>query len=119
MAAGQTPGSYPPSAGGYPPSSSNYPPSSGGLYPPYSTKSHIIAGLLALFLGSLGVHKFYLGYYKEAFIMLAVSIIGSMLTLGFAALVISVIAFIEGIIYLATPQQQFIQRYIVSHKEWF
>lgn len=29
-------------------------------------KDKMVAGLLALFLGALGIHKFYLGYKKEA-----------------------------------------------------
>lgn len=89
------------------------------LYPPYSEKSHIVAGLLAIFLGSMGVHKFYLGYYKEAFIMLAASVIGSMLTLGLASLVMEVIAIIEGVTYLLKPQNAFLATYIVGHREWF
>ena len=38
-------------------------------------KSKMAAGLLAIFLGSLGIHKFYLGYTKEAVIMLLVSLL--------------------------------------------
>ena len=35
-------------------------------------KSKLTAGLLGIFLGALGIHKFYLGYTKEAVIMLVV-----------------------------------------------
>ena len=35
-------------------------------------KDHVAAGLLAIFLGVFGVHKFYLGCNQAGFIMLAV-----------------------------------------------
>ena len=55
-------------------------------------KDHIVAGLLAVFLGLFGLHKFYLGYNETAFIMLAVSIIGSIVSFGLAAAVVWVLA---------------------------
>ena len=45
-------------------------------------KDHVSAGLLAVFLGMFGVHKFYLGCNNAGFIMLAVSIIGGIFTFG-------------------------------------
>ncbi len=65
----------------------------------------IIAGLLAIFLGALGIHKFYLGYTKAGIIMLLVTV----LTLGFGGFIMGIIGFIEGIIYLTTGK----------YKEWF
>lgn len=59
-------------------------------------KSKVAAGLLAIFLGSLGVHNFYLGFTKKAVIQLLVSL----LTCGIGATVISIWALIEGIFYL-------------------
>ncbi|MEG0146971.1 MAG: NINE protein, partial [Raoultibacter sp.] len=53
------------------------------------TKDHVAAGLLAIFLGSLGIHKFYLGYNTAGFIMLAVTTIGSLLTFGLAGAVMA------------------------------
>jgi len=38
-------------------------------------KSKIVAGLLALFFGGLGIHNFYLGYIKKAVIQLILGII--------------------------------------------
>ena len=40
----------------------------------------ILAGILAIVLGSLGVHKFILGYQKEGIILLVVTVIGMVLT---------------------------------------
>ena len=59
-------------------------------------KSKMVAGLLGIFLGAFGVHKFYLGYTKEAIIMLAISLV----SLGTLAAIIELIGFIEGIIWL-------------------
>ncbi len=39
------------------------------------TKSKLAAGLLAIFVGSLGVHSFYLGYTKKGIIQLVLSVI--------------------------------------------
>jgi TM2 domain-containing membrane protein YozV len=40
------------------------------------SKSKIAAGLLGIFLGGFGIHKFYLGYTTPAVIMLVAGIIG-------------------------------------------
>ena len=84
-----------------------------------ATKDHVAAGLLGIFLGSLGVHKFYLGYTKTAFIMLGTTIIGSLFTLGLAGGVMSLIGFIEGVLYLVKNQEAFTQEYVYHTKEWF
>lgn len=36
----------------------------------YSTKNSVTAGLLAIFLGTFGIHDFYLGYTKKGVIHL-------------------------------------------------
>ncbi|MGL5174697.1 MAG: TM2 domain-containing protein, partial [Olsenella sp.] len=57
-------------------------------------KSKIAAGLLAIFLGGLGIHKFYLGFTKAGVITLCITLLGSFATMGIAALVMEVIALI-------------------------
>lgn len=47
---------------------------------PQGTKSAIAAGLLGIFLGSLGVHNFYLGFKKKAVAQLLLSIAGIFFT---------------------------------------
>ena len=42
----------------------------------YAQKSKIVAGLLGLFLGTLGVHNFYLGYTGKAVAQLLLTLIG-------------------------------------------
>lgn len=92
-------------------------------YQPYAqpvrAKDHLAAGLLAIFLGSLGIHKFYLGYNKTGVIMLCVTLIGGILSLGIASVIMGIIAFIEGIIYLVKPQPEFERLYVYGTKEWF
>lgn len=73
------------------------------------------AGVLAILLGALGIHKFYLGYTKEGVIMLLVSV----LTIGIGASVVGLIALIEGIIYLTKPDDQFATTYVTGRKGWF
>lgn len=79
------------------------------------TKDKLVAGLLAIFLGTLGIHKFYLGYTKSGVIMLLVSL----LTFGVGATVMAVIALIEGILYLTKSDAEFYQTYVQNNKEWF
>ena len=87
--------------------------------PVIATKDHVAAGLLAIFLGALGIHKFYLGYNTAGFIMLAVTILGSLFTFGLAGGVMWVIGIIEGILYLTKSQSEFEQMYVVNKREWF
>ena len=62
----------------------------------YSGKSKVAAGILALFLGTLGIHNFYLGYTGKALFQL----LGSLLSCGFLVPLIAIWAFVEGILIL-------------------
>ncbi|KAF0139344.1 MAG: hypothetical protein FD122_3338 [Stygiobacter sp.] len=87
-----------------------------------STKSKTAAGLLAIFLGGLGVHKFYLGFTGPGLVFLLVNTIGWVITwmfLGIPNIALGVIAFIEGIIYLTKSDEDFEQTYVVGRKQWF
>ena len=59
-------------------------------------KSKMAAGLLGIFLGSLGVHNFYLGYTGKAIAQLLISV----LTCGIGAAATSIWGLIEGILLL-------------------
>ena len=48
----------------------------------YAQKSKIVAGLLGLFLGTLGVHNFYLGYTGKAVAQLLLTLIGWIILIG-------------------------------------
>lgn len=80
-------------------------------------KSRIAAGLFALFLGALGIHKFYLGYTQQGVIMLLVSLVGALIIVG--PIVMAIVAFIEGIIYLMKSDSGFDRIYVKGSKEWF
>lgn len=78
----------------------------------------ILAGILAILLGWLGVHKFILGYKKEGIIMAAVGIVGWFLC-GIPTAIVSVIGLVEGIIYLTKTDEEFYKTYQEGEKPWF
>ena len=61
-----------------------------------NAKSRVAAGVLAILLGSLGVHNFYLGYTGKALAQLLITL----LTCGAGAVISSVWALVEGILIL-------------------
>lgn len=82
-------------------------------------KSKVAAGVLGILLGSLGIHKFYLGYTKEGLIMLLVTLVGGVVTCGVASAIMSIIGLIEGILYLTKSDEEFDQLYSQGRKGWF
>lgn len=97
----------------------------------------LVAALLAMFLGTLGLHKFYLGYTGAGLVLLLVNLGGwfvtfllSVITLGVASLfliplmtlvssVMAVCTIIEGVVYLTKTDNDFYQTYLVGRREWF
>lgn len=71
----------------------------------------VLAGILGIVLGNLGIHKFVLGYTKEGLLQIVLTVV----TCGIGGL----IGLIEGIIYLTKSDEQFIQEYQVNKKGWF
>lgn len=65
-----------------------------------NAKSKMAAGLLGIFLGSLGIHNFYLGYTTKAIIQLVVTLLGGAITCGIASLAVYVWGLVEGIMIL-------------------
>lgn len=80
-------------------------------------KNRIVAGVLGILLGWLGIHKFYLGYTKQGVIMLLVSVLTSWTWIG--PVIIGTIGLIEGIIYLVKSDEDFYATYVHSKKKWF
>jgi TM2 domain-containing membrane protein YozV len=68
-------------------------------------KSKIAAGLLALFLGGLGIHRFYLGFNTIGITMLLLSTVGGLLTCGITSAAVSVWALVEAILIFCTNFQ--------------
>lgn len=87
------------------------------MKPPGADKK-ILAGILGIVLGGLGIHKFVLGYTTEGVIMLVVYIVGLFLC-GIPSLAIHVIGLVEGIMYLMKSDEEFVNTYIVNKKPWF
>jgi len=58
-------------------------------------KSKLVAGLLAVFVGGLGIHNFYLGYTNRGLTQLLISVVGSIFVIG--PFVAGIWGFIEGI----------------------
>jgi TM2 domain-containing membrane protein YozV len=68
------------------------------------------AGILAILVGGLGVHRFYMGDTKGGVIRLL---------LALACGVSGIIGLIEGIIYLTKTDEEFKEIYEDGKKEWF
>ncbi|WP_211248914.1 NINE protein [Deinococcus frigens] len=99
-------------------------------------QKRLIAGLLAIFLGSLGVHKFYLGLNTQGILILGANIgvwvvalliglvtlgLGLLVTLPLAGLVSSalgLLGLIEGVLYLAKSDADFQRDYLAGKKPW-
>jgi len=79
----------------------------------------LIAGILGIVLGSLGVHKFILGYTKEGIIMLAVTLVLGFFTCGIGASLMGLLGLVEGILYLTKSDEEFYNTYQVGQKPWF
>jgi len=86
------------------------------------SKDKTVAGLLAIFLGGLGIHKFYLGFTGPGLVYLLVNTVGFLVTwmvLFIPNIILGTLALIEGIIYLTKSDEEFEQLYVVQRKQWF
>jgi TM2 domain-containing membrane protein YozV len=79
----------------------------------------VLAGVIAILLGSLGIHKFILGYNKEGIIMLVVTLVIGGFTCGFGVGLMGIVGLIEGIIYLTKSDEEFYNMYQLGKKPWF
>jgi TM2 domain-containing membrane protein YozV len=83
----------------------------------------VLAGILGIFFGGIGVHKFILGYNTEGFILLGITLISIPLMciiIGVFTIYIPVlIGLIEGIIYLTKSDEEFYHMYQLNKKAWF
>lgn len=67
----------------------------------------LVAAILGILLGGLGIHKFYLGYITAGIIQIILS---------FFCGIGSLIGLIEGIIYLTKPDDEFESVYVNGDK---
>ncbi|MAZ73200.1 MAG: hypothetical protein CMC70_08620 [Flavobacteriaceae bacterium] len=90
--------------------------------PPVENKK-LLAGLLGIFLGGLGAHKFVLGYTREGLILLGIFLISFPLMCvfigAFTMYIPIIIGLIEGVIYITKTDEEFYQTYQVGKKPWF
>ena len=75
----------------------------------------IVAGILGIVVGGLGIHKFVLGYQKEGLTMLLVSV----LSCGTIYPIMHIVGIVEGIMYLTKSDEDFVRTYIQGRKGWF
>ena len=75
----------------------------------------IVAGILAILLGYLGIHKFYLGFVGTGLIMLCITVF----SLGILSFVMWTIGFIEGLLYLLKSDRDFYRDYEIRRRNWF
>ena len=71
----------------------------------------VTAGICAILVGWLGVHKFILGYTTEGIIQLVLGVLTCGLT--------NILSIIEGVIYLTKSDEEFVRTYIQNKKGWF
>lgn len=84
---------------------------------PVSRKSRVAAGLLAIFCGILGFHKFYLGYISAGIIMFLLTFfLWWTIVVPLAMFLVSII---EGVMYLTKSDEEFQRIYVQSQKDWF
>ena len=87
-----------------------------GAKPQHLADAHskkILCGLMALFLGNFGIHKFLLGYTGAGVITLVLN------CTGIGVPVMRIITIIEGIMYLTKSDEDFYNTYIANQKQWF
>ncbi|TVZ52491.1 TM2 domain-containing protein [Dokdonia sp. Hel_I_53] len=78
----------------------------------------LLSGILAILLGSLGIHKFILGYTKEGIVLLVMSLLG-FVTCGITSGIAWVVGIVEGVIYLTKTDAEFYNTYQSGRKPWF
>ena len=84
---------------------------------PVSRKSRVAAGLLAIFCGILGFHKFYLGYISAGIIMFLLTFF--LWWTIVVPLAMFLVSLIEGVMYLTKSDEEFQRIYVQSQKDWF
>lgn len=71
----------------------------------------VLAGVLGILLGTLGIHRFILGDTSGGIWRIVISAV----TCGVGG----IIGLIEGVIYLTKSDEEFVATYIDGDKKWF
>lgn len=80
-------------------------------YPVDVNSRKLLCGLMGIFFGSLGIHRFILGDVAGGIWRIVIAFV----TCGLG----SIIGLIEGIIYLTKSDADFYNEYMVGKKAWF
>jgi TM2 domain-containing membrane protein YozV len=72
-------------------------------------KSKVVAGVLAILLGWLGAHRFYLGDTTGGIIRICLNLV----------CVAGIIGIVEGIMMLTKSDEEFQKIYVEQKKAWF
>ena len=75
-----------------------------------SGRSRGVAGLLALFLGGVGLHYFYMGKTNAGVIFL----VATLLTCGLLGVITQIISIIQGVLFFTSTQEEFERRWVNS-----
>ena len=78
---------------------------------PLSRRHPATTFLLAIFLGTLGVHYIYLDKTTAGIIILLISLFGGVLTCGVLPGIIAVVVLIQGILMMTMSQDEFEKKY--------
>ncbi len=76
-------------------------------------KSRLVAGVLGILLGALGIHKFYLGYTGAGIVHIVLTV------LVISAPISAIVGLIEGIMYLTKTEEDFHKTYVENRRIWF
>ena len=77
----------------------------------------LISAIIAVLLGLIGAHKFYLGYKSQGILMFLAGTVGWLLI--FPPFISFVISIAEAFIYLSKTDQEFYDTYIAKERGWF
>ena len=75
-----------------------------------SGKSRGVAGLLALFLGSLGLHYFYLNKTNAGVIFL----VATLLSCGILGIITQIVSIIQGVLFFTSTQEEFERKWVYT-----
>jgi TM2 domain-containing membrane protein YozV len=89
------------------------------LAQPGGGSMRVVSGLLGIFLGMFGIHKFVLGYPREGLMMAAIGVLGLPCTAGVATLAVWAVGAAEGILYLTKSNTEFDHMYVHNRRPWF
>ncbi len=91
--------------------SSPYPQYPYPAVPPEVNSKKVLAGVMGILFGGLGIHRFILDDVSGGLIRILITLV----TCGLG----SIIGFVEGIIYLTKTDAEFYQTYMVARRAWF